>query len=256
MGSRMTDELLLMFAPNIVYWVYSGMYAMLGDMEKYRLHPKGDENKNVPSRSTVIKGVLTLQAMQIAASFVFVMLARDSMSLGEKKPEPSLSTMALQFLVAAVTMDTYQYFMHRFIHSNKFLNKIHSHHHSLVVPYAFGATYGHPLDGILIDISGSLVSSMVAGMTPRTSMYFFCFSTVKIVDDHCGLLLPWNPLQRFFSNNSAFHDVHHQLYGNKYNYSQPFFVSWDKLMGTYLPFTVEKREEGGFEVTPHLMKQA
>jgi sphinganine C4-monooxygenase len=43
------------------------------------------------------------------------------------------------------------------------------------------------------------------------------------VDDHCGLWLPGNILQALFGNNSAYHDIHHQLYGNKYNFSQPFF---------------------------------
>ncbi|GMJ13452.1 hypothetical protein HRI_005014400 [Hibiscus trionum] len=54
----------------------------------------------------------------------------------------------------------------------------------------------------------------------------------------------------FFSNNSAYHDVHHHLYGGKYNFSQPFFVMWDRIMGTYTPYSLEKRAEGGFQARP------
>ncbi|KAG0469781.1 hypothetical protein HPP92_015876 [Vanilla planifolia] len=38
-----------------------------------------------------------------------------------------------------------------------------------------------------------------------------------------------------FRNNTAYHDVHHQLHGSKYNFSQPFFVTWDKILGTHMP---------------------
>lgn len=148
-------------------------------------------------------------------------------------------------------MDTWQYFIHRYMHINKFLYKhIHSKHHTLVVPYAFGALYNHPLEGLLLDTVGGALSFLVSGMTPRTGIYFFSFATVKTVDDHCGLWLPGNVLHLFFQNNSAYHDIHHQLYGSKYNFSQPFFVMWDKILGTYMPYTLETRKEGGLEARP------
>ncbi|CAL9156088.1 unnamed protein product [Musa hybrid cultivar] len=85
---------------------------------------------------------------------------------------------------------------------------------------------------------------LVSGMTPRTAAFFFSFATVKTVDDHCGLRLPDNLLHAFFSNNSADYDVHHQLNGSKYNFSQPFFVMWDRIMRTYMPCSLETRKEG------------
>lgn len=148
-------------------------------------------------------------------------------------------------------MDTWQYFMHRYMHQNKFLYKhIHSLHHRLIVPYSFGALYNHPVEGLLNDTIGGALSFLLSGMSPRASIFFFSFATIKTVDDHCGLWLPGNPFHMFFNNNSAYHDVHHQLYGNKYNFSQPFFVMWDKILGTYLPYSLEKRESGGFESRP------
>lgn len=38
---------------------------------------------------------------------------------------------------------------------------------------------------------------------------------MKGVDDHCGYRLPWDPLQWFNEQNTAFHDVHHQSWGIK-----------------------------------------
>lgn len=69
-------------------------------------------------------------------------------------------------------------------------------------------------------------------MTPRQSMWFFSGSTIKTVDDHCGYALPWDPLQHITSNNAGYHDVHHQSWGIKTNFSQPFFTFWDRLLGT------------------------
>jgi sphinganine C4-monooxygenase len=63
-------------------------------------------------------------------------------------------------------------------------------------------------------------------------MVFFAASTIKTVDDHCGYRLPWDPLQHLTSNNAGYHDIHHQSWGIKTNFSQPFFTFWDARLGT------------------------
>ena len=163
--------------------------------------------------------------------------------------QPSVPVQLAQFIVAMLVMDTWQYFVHRFMHQNKFLYRhVHSQHHRLVVHYAIGALYNHPLEGLLLDTFGGAISFLVSGMTARTAVIFFCFAVIKTVDDHCGLWLPGNIFHIFFWNNSAYHDIHHQLQGTKYNYSQPFFANWDKLLGTHMAYDLLKRPEGGFEV--------
>lgn len=170
---------------------------------------------------------------------------------GDSGVKPSFIDLARQFVTAMIVLDTWQYFMHRYMHHNKFLYKhIHSQHHRLVVPYAFGALYNHPVEGLLLDTIGGALSFLLSGMSPRASIFFFSFATIKTVDDHCGLWLPGNLFHVFFSNNTAYHDVHHQLYGSKYNFSQPFFVMWDRILGTHMPYSLEKRAGGGFEVRP------
>ncbi|THG17766.1 hypothetical protein TEA_018618 [Camellia sinensis var. sinensis] len=165
--------------------------------------------------------------------------------------QPSLPVQIVQIVVAMLVMDTWQYFVHRYMHQNKLLYRhVHSQHHRLVVPYAIGALYNHPLEGLLLDTFGGAISFLVSGMTARTAVIFFCFAVIKTVDDHCGLWLPGNIFHLFFQNNTAYHDIHHQLQGAKYNYSQPFFPVWDKLLGTHMPYKLVKRPEGGFEARP------
>ncbi|CAD0038067.1 unnamed protein product [Aureobasidium pullulans] len=140
---------------------------------------------------------------------------------------------AMQFTFAVLVVDTWQYFWHRAMHMNKWLyTTFHSRHHRLYVPYAYGALYNHPFEGFLLDTLGTGIAYMLAGMTCRQSMWFFTCSTIKTVDDHCGYALPWDPLQHITSNNAGYHDIHHQSWGIKTNFSQPFFTFWDGLLGT------------------------
>ncbi|KAI5777921.1 fatty acid hydroxylase superfamily-domain-containing protein [Geopyxis carbonaria] len=140
---------------------------------------------------------------------------------------------ALRMWVAIFVLDTWQYFLHRLMHEVKWLYKtFHSRHHRLYVPYAFGALYNHPFEGLLMDSIGASLAYKVAGLGVRGGMVFFSFSTMKTVDDHCGYSLPWDPLQKIFWNNAGYHDVHHQSWGIKTNYSQPFLICWDRWLGT------------------------
>lgn len=140
---------------------------------------------------------------------------------------------AIQFTVAIIIVDTWQYFLHRAMHMNKFLYTwLHSRHHRLYVPYAYGALYNHPIEGFLLDTLGTGVAYLVTGMTIRQGMLFFTCATIKTVDDHCGYAFPWDPVQHITSNNAAYHDVHHQSWGIKTNFSQPFFTFWDRFLGT------------------------
>ncbi|CAG8950693.1 hypothetical protein HYFRA_00002903 [Hymenoscyphus fraxineus] len=138
-----------------------------------------------------------------------------------------------QFALAIVIVDTWQYFLHRAMHVNKWLyTTFHSRHHRLYVPYAFGALYNHPFEGFLLDTVGASLAYKVAGLTARQGIAFFVGSTFKTVDDHCGYAFPWDPLQHITGNNAAYHDIHHQTWGIKTNFSQPFFTFWDRILGT------------------------
>ncbi|RVW69293.1 Sphinganine C4-monooxygenase 2 [Vitis vinifera] len=107
--------------------------------------------------------------------------------------QPSIAVQIVQIIIGMLVMDTWQYFVHRYMHQNKFLYRhVHSQHHKLVVPYAIGALYNHPLEGLLLDTVGGAISFLVSGMTARTAVIFFCFAVIKTVDDHCGLWLPGN----------------------------------------------------------------
>lgn len=71
MGFEVSDELLGAFVPILVYWVYSGIYIPLGSLENYRLHSKKEEeDKNLVSKGTVVKGVILQQVIQAVVAIL------------------------------------------------------------------------------------------------------------------------------------------------------------------------------------------
>ncbi|WAQ86571.1 hypothetical protein PtA15_7A297 [Puccinia triticina] len=239
-------------------------------IEKYRLHePAEIAKRNKVSPAQVVKAVILQQLIQTALGIFYLdsapsnVLARDYLA-EMKQYAPLVSTLVhillppqharwlllnygqslvqwsywwglpiLQFLWASFVLDTWQYFWHRAFHINQFLYKhIHSVHHRLYCPYSYGALYNHPVEGFILDTLGAVIAHWASAMSVRQATFLFGISTAKTVDDHCGLALPFDPLQHLFGNNAAYHDIHHQQFGIKKNFSQPYFVHWDVLMGT------------------------
>ncbi|TVU35690.1 hypothetical protein EJB05_17591, partial [Eragrostis curvula] len=245
------EELVVTLAPLAVYWVYSGFYEVLlrrtTVLDKYRLHStREEETKNIASRTDVVKGVLLQQAIQAAISVAVLKLTGDGGGATTRSPPEPLLVVAARIGVAMVVLDAWQYFMHRLMHSSTYMyRRFHSWHHRVAAPYAFAAQYSHPVDGVLTETLSGAAAYLASGMSPRAAAAFFAFATVKGVDDHCGVAPPWNPLHAAFANNTAYHDVHHQRGGGRRNFSQPFFVVWDRLLGTHAAYDVRRRRDGG-----------
>jgi sphinganine C4-monooxygenase len=80
-----------------------------------------------------------------------------------------------------------QYFIHRGVHESKLLyNTVHSHHHRLLVCYSYGALYNHPLEALLLDTLGGVVSLYGAGLSCGGAAALWTLGSVKTVLDHCG----------------------------------------------------------------------
>ncbi|KAK3808527.1 MAG: C4-hydroxylase [Benniella sp.] len=267
-----SDQSLALLLPIIVYWAYSLLFHWISLQEfpwfeKYRIHDKEEETRNRVSLPDVIKAVIVQQVLQTALGFIVVvaddseMIFDDELSLSKYQlwishalslaglqtlaSEATVAAMAhvayfyieslVRFFIAMAFLDTWQYFLHRLFHNVPYLYKhFHSRHHRLYVTYSFGALYNHPFEGFLMDSVGASLAFLISGMGNRGALAFFSFSTLKTVDDHCGYNLPFNPLQRFFENNADYHDIHHQNFGIKSNFSQPFGTIWDHLLGTHM----------------------
>ncbi|KAK9471896.1 fatty acid hydroxylase superfamily-domain-containing protein [Dipodascopsis tothii] len=251
------DKYLALFLPVAAYWLFSLMFHYIdthGLLAKYRIHtPEELVKRNKVTLHEVIRDVIVQQVIQsiigIALTYAdppdlvgneeyeIWQLAMRLRAFGVTPPVARvlyyIGVPTAKILFAFFLLDTWQYFLHRLMHVNKTLYRMfHSRHHRLYVPYAFGALYNHWFEGLSMDTVGAGLAFKLAGLSTRESLVFFTFSTLKTVDDHCGYALPFDPLQIFFSNNARYHDIHHQSFGIKTNFSQPFFIHWDKWLGT------------------------
>lgn len=248
-----SDKYLSLLAPVVAYWGLSFFYYLCDAYDwfaRYRIHTPEELTKNIVSIGEVLKAVFYQHLIQTAAGLILgqfetndfaghepLMIWKIGKNLGVSE-QTAIVLFKLVFplfrlIVAFFIIDTWQYVLHRFMHSNKWAYRnMHSVHHRLYVPYAFGALYNSLAEGFLLDTLGTGVASVLVGLSDRENLVLYVFSTIKTVDDHCGYEFPWDPLQMIFPNRSTYHDIHHQQFGIKTNFSQPFFVHWDTLLGT------------------------
>lgn len=233
-----TSEFGMMVLPILCYWAVSIFYDCLdqlpmgqGLIGRCRITRKQRGKENFVTRTHVITRVLFQHAIQLAVAFVVMMVDPDQCST---KPARGWLHSSVEFFLGMFIMDTYQFWIHRAMHVYPYLYKnFHSHHHRLLIPYAHGALYNHPVEALLLDTVGGVITLYASGMSCEVGAWFMSFATIKTVLDHCGYSFPLNPLHDLFPNSAAYHDVHHDIKNIKKNYSQPFFVHWDILMGSY-----------------------
>lgn len=258
------DGLLSLLLPIVAYWTYSMIFHLIDVYElaeKYRIHPSEEEQaRNKASLSEVVKDVLFQHFVQTCVGLVVIHFDPpqttgheiDVMWRLRKYHLPLYVSdeilwygymygwTVLRMCIAISIIDSWQYWLHRFMHMNKTLyRRFHSRHHRLYVPFAFGALYNDPVEGFLLDTLGTGVASLATRLSHKEAVFLYTFATLKTVDDHCGYRLPFDLFQILFPNNALYHDIHHQTWGIKSNFSQPFFTIWDKLLDTEYKFIDE-----------------
>jgi sphinganine C4-monooxygenase len=203
--SFISDKHLSLALPVILYWLYSLIFHILdlqswSFLEKYRLHtPEEVLKRNRVTRWDVVTAVLVQQIGQTIVGAIVLRTEADEgipdHTLAVRKlqsPPWNLPNLAsaevvywgllplLRQAIAIFVLDAWEYWIHRLMHVNKFLYRhLHSRHHRLYVPYAFGALYNHPLEGLILDTVGGAIAMKVAGLTLREAMFFFSFATMK-----------------------------------------------------------------------------
>ena len=210
-----SDKHLSLALPIIAYWLYSAFFHILdlqtwAPLQKYRLHtPQEVLARNRVTRWEVVRDVLIQQLGQVVVGTIALRTEADegipnhSLALQILRSPPwNLPNLAsaevvywvllpiMRQVIAIFVLDAWEYWIHRLMHVNKFLYRhIHIRHHRLYVPYAFGALYNHPLEGLILDTVGTAIAMKVACLTLREAMFFFVFATMKT-----GILLPSLPL--------------------------------------------------------------
>lgn len=146
---------------------------------------------------------------------------------------PSWPVIVLQLLFFVFLDDFIYYWMHRYMHENKWLLKhVHSVHHRIRNTCAINGNYFHWAE-FVATASIALIPPMLVGAHIYVLWAWIIFRQLEASDGHCGYDIPWNPAHWLpLYEGPVYHDFHHKRFQGNYAGFLPYL---DRYMGgTYI----------------------
>lgn len=221
-----------LIAGTLVYWLTAGVWHIA----IYHIFKKNlflDKGRKLPSKEIILDQMLLSQT----SLFIYAALPVLSEFLIEKKLTKvyfyideigGWEFYVAYFLLYLALVELGVYWMHRTLHTNKFLYKyVHGLHHKYnqaitLTPWASIAF--NPLDGIL-QASPYVFFLFFVPVHYFTHVFMLFFSGVWATNIHDAVWGNSEPIM-----GSKYHTVHHTHF--HYNFGQ-FFVVCDKIFGTF-----------------------
>ena len=127
---------------------------------------------------------------------------------------------AFEDFLSLIILDTIAYFVHKYMHVNRWVWKhVHSHHHEWTTPIAVATLDAHPFEILAWDLGPILIGPIIIGFSAQHLMSYLIFLLSLNCTFHSGYNL-WPAI-------CEHHDIHH----NKINCNFSFLL--DHFMGTY-----------------------
>jgi len=161
-------------------------------------------------------------------TFALVSLLARSLFVGIV-PE-SISQLLMEVLVFTVFYETYSYFVHRILHTQRF-RAFHSVHHYSVRTTPWGAYSVHPIEALLIGMSAPLFMS-VFSVHLSVIFGFHILGVIFTMVIHSNL--EFNErfiLFRLLNRYIKYHSAHHSIGNVNFGFVNSF---WDSCFGTKL----------------------
>lgn len=142
----------------------------------------------------------------------------------------------IQLIFFTITHDLYIYWMHRWMHKNKWLWRLHEAHHSPKEVDWLSGSRSHPLE-ILLNQTIEFAPIILLGAPVEVIAYKGLISAVWGMYIHCNVDIKSGWLQKII-NGPEMHRWHHSTgKGRNRNFATKF-AFWDWMFGTaYLPET-------------------
>lgn len=139
----------------------------------------------------------------------------------------------VSFILCALLLDAYFYWVHRFMHWRPVFALVHLTHHRSVTPTPWTIFAFSPLEAVLQFLPIALLVFLVP-MCPLVLVLVLSHNTLVNVAGHNGIeIIPKSisqaPILRWF-NTVTHHDAHHS--NTRVNYGS-YFNLWDRWMGTF-----------------------
>lgn len=165
---------------------------------------------------------------------VYFAFASGAVALGIEPagPIPPFWRIAAELLAILHIAEFFQYFSHRFMHSNAFIYKwVHAKHHRFTAPNSWASEYATPAELLFGADFSALVGPLILRSNFFTIVLWLIIRTSMTVDVHSGYAFPWSPYNRlsWMFVGSRGHDWHHSH--NRGNFGTMLWYM-DKLFGT------------------------
>lgn len=153
--------------------------------------------------------------------------------LFDKSLDFHLLVVVAQVFIILFVDDFFFYFLHRWMHENKYiLKKVHRIHHKASAPFALEYLYVHPFEWML-GYTGPFIGIIAIGLlTNSLSIWAFwiylLLRNIHELEVHSGFkskISKWIP----FWGENEHHDIHHEKLDGNYATT---FTLWDHLFKT------------------------
>lgn len=215
-------------------------------LKNYLAHPSALLDYRFFFIGTLIK--LTLIAPIIVSAKTVAITVFKFLAPYTDGPIQSLSHQSITILYTIslfITSDLSRYFLHRLLHTNKYLWQFHKIHHSAEVLNPLSFYRVHPIENLLFGLRYSLCVGLVTGIFLTlfgsrislwtilgTNGYLFIFSLLGTHLRHSHLYIQYPRFLENFFISPAMHQIHHYKGHMLFNYGG-YLAIWDKLFGSW-----------------------
>ncbi len=140
----------------------------------------------------------------------------------------------VSIIIFLLLHDSYYYWLHRGMHTFKWMRRFHMEHHKSVDTTVFTSFSFHPVESFLQALVIPIIL-VILPMNPIAILVALLVMTVSAIVNHAGVeILPRNgtyrKLHRFLIG-ATHHDIHHK--NSRRNFGL-YFTFWDRFMKTEL----------------------
>ena len=214
-------------------------------LRKYKIQSKPFEMKKflLPSISRIIINNIILASLLV---LVWPLLKLTGVHNGAL---PVWYIIIAQLVFFVLLDDFLYYWMHRYMHENKWLLKhIHSVHHRIHNTCGVNGNYMHWVEYSL-TATLTLVGPMLIGAHIYVVYLWVILRQVEGADGHIGYDIPWNPAHLLpIYEGPVYHDFHHAKFKGNYAGFLPYL---DKYLGkTHIPAYLHYLQQKKNGLTP------
>ena len=218
--------LIVFFSSNLFGVIYSLVILKTNLLAKFRI-------QQTPYKKGIFMERFPLYFFNLIVVAIFGVVGVSVMYSFFDTGLPSIWVFLGQVIFVFIIDDVWFYFMHRYMHKNKYLlKKVHSIHHRAHTPFPMEYLYAHPVEWMLGTIGPFVGYAIIILVMPLNIYSFWAFALLRNLHEihiHSDLNLPLLKNIPLISPVED-HDLHHaKLDGN---YASTFRI-WDRIMKTH-----------------------